>query len=193
VSPLERPPDDLGGFPTHDLEPGLLLYRIHRSDRSPWWFSNDGSGRFDLLGEDTGTCYLAERPVGAFVEVFRTGTLIPEVEVKARRLAGLRVPSATTVADCTASEARGFGVTAAIHSQPEYELTRAWAQAFAEAGFGGVLYSLSHDPSGSEIGVALFGRAGEQGLPVESSDTIPDAVLDEARTRFALLVLPTPD
>jgi RES domain len=192
VRPLEPPPDDLGGFPTHKLEPGRLLYRIHRSDRSPWWFSNDGSGRFDLFGEDTGTCYLAERPVGTFIEVFRTGTLIPEVEVSVRSLARLRVPSATRLANCTASEARRFGITAAIHSQPNYNVPRAWAQAFADVGFGGVLYRLSHDPSVSEIGVALFGGAAEQVLPIESTGSIPDDVLEEGRTRFGLLVLPTP-
>jgi RES domain len=192
VSPLGPPPSDLGGFPAQKLESDQLLYRIHRSDRSPWWFSNDGSGRFDLLGGDNGTCYLAERPVGAFIEVFRTGTVIPEAEVNARRLAEARTPSTTTLADCMASEARSFGVTGAIHSQPDYELTRAWAQALAVAGFDGVLYRLSHDPSGSEIGVALFGDAGERDLPIESTGAIPDDVLEEARVRFGLLVLPTP-
>jgi hypothetical protein len=193
VSPLAAPPRELGGFPAHDLARDRVLYRIHRSDRSPWWFSNDGSGRFDLLRRGEGTCYLAERPVGAFVEVFRTGTVIPEVEVGVRALAELRPPSATTLADCTASGARAYGVTGAIHSQPDYNRTRAWAQAFANAGFGGILYRVSHDPSGSELGVALFGQAGEQHLPVEVTMPIPDAVLDAARRRFSLFVLPTPD
>jgi hypothetical protein len=170
-----------------------VLYRIHRSDRLPWWFSNDGSCRFDLLHEDEGTCYLAERPLGAFIEVFRTGTVIPEAEVRVRTLAQLRPPSATTLADCTATGARGYGVTGAIHSQPDYDRSRAWAQAFADAGFGGILYQLSHDPSGSELGIALFGQSGEQPLPVEKTMPIPDEVLDEARRRFSLFVLPTPD
>lgn len=193
MSPLAAPPGDLGGFPAHDLGSDRVLYRIHRSERSPWWFSNDGSGRFDLLPGDEGTCYLAERPLGAFIEVFRRGTVIPEAELRIRTLAELRPPSATTLADCTATGARGYGVTGAIHSQPDYQRTRAWAQAFADAGFGGILYRLSHDPSGSELGVALFGRAGEQSLPVEQTRPIEDAVLDEARRRFSLVVLPTPD
>lgn len=193
MSPLGPPRGDLESFPAHDLDGGELLCRIHRSDRSPWWFSNDGSGRFDLLRGNSGTCYLGQHPVGAFIEVFRTGTVIPEIEVRTRRLARLQAPSATTLADCTASEARSFGVTGAIHSRPDYDLTRAWAQALADAGFGGILYHLSHDPAGSEIGVALFGSADEQDLPIEGTGAIPDDVLDEARTRFGLLVLPSPD
>jgi RES domain len=193
VSPLGSPPPDLGGFPTLDLDSKRPLYRIHRRDKSPWWFSNDGSGRFDLLRNDRGTCYLAERPVGAFIEVFRTDTVIPQAEVDARSLAELGPPSKTTLANCTASEARGFGLTAAIHSQPEYDMPRVWAQALADAGLGGVLYRLSHDPSGSELGVALFGDAAEQDLPIETSVAIPDDVLEEARKRFGILVLPSPD
>ena len=192
MSPLEAPPKELGGFPAHELGADRVLYRIHRIDRSPWWFSNDGSSRFDLLRGDEGTCYLAERQVGAFVEVFRTGTVIAEAAVRVRSLALLRSPASTRLADCTASEARGFGVTAAIHSQPDYDLTREWAQAFADAGFGGILYTLSHDPSGSELGVALFGPAGEQSLPVDGTEAIPADVVDEARARFSLVVLPTP-
>jgi RES domain len=193
VSPLGLPPPDLGGFPTVELDSTRLLYRIHRRDKSPWWFSDDGSGRFDLLRTDHGTCYLAQRPVGAFVEVFRRDTVIPQAEVAVRSLAELHAASTTTLANCTVSEARRFGVTAAIHSQPDYDVPRAWAQAFAEAGLGGILYRLSHDPSGSELGVALFGAAGEQNLPIESSVAIADDVLEEARMRFGILVLPAPD
>jgi RES domain len=192
VSPLGPPPSELGDFPAHDLDTGQVLYRVHRRGLSPWWFSSDGSGRFDLVDE-RGTCYVAQRPLGAFIEVFRIETVIPEQEVNVRSLAELRAPVAIRLADCTASQTRRFGVTAAIHSQPDYELTHAWSRALSEAGFGGILYRLSHDPSGSELGVALFGRAGAQDLPVENSSPIPEEVLEEARTRFGLLVLPTPD
>lgn len=181
----------LGGFPARDLDPAQTLYRVHRCERSAWWFSNDGSGRFDLLGGKSGTCYSAERPVGAFIEVFRRETHIPEAEVAARCLAELHAPASVQVADCTAPEARGFGVTAAIHSQPEYDLTREWAQAFVDAGFGGIRYLLSHDPSASEVGIALFGGTGEVPWQFETGP-VPPEVIQEARRRFAVLVLPTP-
>jgi hypothetical protein len=191
VIPLRSPPGELAGFPAYQLEPTRILYGIHRKGRSPWWFSNDGSGRFDLSGGQ-GTCYVAERPIGAFIEVFRTGTLIPDAEVQVRLLASLRVSSEAMLADCTAGESRRFGVTDAIHSQPEYDLTRAWAQALADAGFDGFLYRLSHDPSTSELGLALFGGAGEHELAVESSGPIAPEIVEEARARFGLLVIPVP-
>jgi hypothetical protein len=189
LSPLGAPPEDLGDFPSHRLRRGRVLYRIHRCERSPWWFSGDGSGRFDLM-DGRGTCYLAEEPIGAFVEVFRREALIPEAEIVVRCLAQLA--AAGTVADCTVEEARGFGVTAALHSQPGYELTRAWAQAFADVGFGGIRYRLAHDPSAQQPGVALFGDAGEGSAAVKSSAPIGADLVEEARHRFGLLVLPTP-
>ncbi len=118
--------------------------------------------------------------------------MIPEQEVDARLLATLSVPKRSTLADCTTAKARRFGITAAIHTQPEYELTRAWAEAFARAGFDGVRYRLSHDPSQRQLGVALFGPAGEQHLEVRASAPIPPEVIEEARRRFGLIVAPTP-
>jgi RES domain len=190
VSPLGLPPDDLSRFPAFELDRRRSLYRIHRTDVGPWWFSSDGSGRFDL--RDRGTCYLAVTPVGAFIEVFRVHTVIPEQEVDARSLSSLVPPTRTTLADCTVSRARRFGITAAINTQPDYTATRAWAEAFAAAGVGGIRYRLSHDPAQRELGVALFGEAGEQDFPVRRSEPVPAAVVEDARQRFGLVVAPTP-
>jgi hypothetical protein len=192
LSPLGRPPDDLSGFPAFDLNRRQLLYRIHRSDVSPWWFSSDGSGRFDLVDGEQGTCYLALSPVGAFIEVFRTGTVIPEAEVEARSLSRLIAPKRTSLADCTVQRARRFGITGAVHTQPDYELPQAWAKAFVGAGFGGIRYRVSHDPAQRELGVALFGSKGAQSLPVRRTEPVPGDVLEEARLRFGLIAAPTP-
>jgi hypothetical protein len=191
LSPLRRPPDDLGGFPTYDLLRRETLYRLHRADRGPWWFSSDGSGRFDL-GGDRGTCYLAATPVGAFIEVFRVETVIPELELETRVLSSLPPPKRSRLADCTISAARKFGITGAIHTQPDYALPRAWAEALAAAGFAGIRYRLSHDPAQRELGIALFGSAGEGKFPVRKSEPVPASVVDEARQRFGLVVAPTP-
>jgi hypothetical protein len=191
LSPLRRPPDDLSGFPAFDLRRRERLYRLHRSDVRPWWFSGDGSGRFDLR-DGMGTCYLAVTAVGAFIEVFRVETVIPEGEVEARALSTVAPPKRVSLADCTVSAARKFGITGAIHTQPDYALPQAWAEAFAAAGFGGIRYRLSHDPAQKELGVALFGPAGAQSLPVRATEAVPAVVVEEARQRFGLVVAPTP-
>jgi RES domain len=191
LSPLGLPPDDLTRFPSFDVDRRRSLYRIHRSDVGPWLFSGDGSGRFDLR-DGRGSCYLAVTPIGAFIEVFRVGTVIPEAEVEARSLSSLVPPTRTRLADCTVSAARKFGITGAIHTQPDYTAPQAWAEAFATAGFAGIRYRVSHDPAQRELGVVLFGDAGEQSLPVRRTEAVPASVIEAARQRFGLIVAPTP-
>ena len=191
MSPLGLPPDDLSRFPAFGVDRRRSLYRIHRTDAGPWWFSGDGSGRFDLR-DGRGSCYLAVTPVGAFIEVFRVATVIPEAEVEARSLSTLAPPKRVNLADCTVSAARKFGITGAVHTQPDYALPQAWAAALAAAGFGGIRYRLSHDPAQKELGVALFGAAGQQSLPIRRTETVPPAAVEEARQRFGLVVAPTP-
>jgi len=56
------------------------LWRIHATDVAPWFFDVGPDGRFNLA--ESGTCYLAEEPIGAIVEKFgrllRPGGAIPE-------------------------------------------------------------------------------------------------------------------
>jgi hypothetical protein len=191
LSPLGLPPDDLSRFPAFGVDRRRSLYRIHRTDAGPWWFSGDGSGRFDLR-DGRGSCYLAVTPVGAFIEVFRVATVIPEAEVEARSLSSLVPSTRARLADCTVSAARKFGITGAIHTQPDYTVPHAWAEAFAAFGFGGIRYRVSHDPAQRELGVVLFGDAGEQSLPVRRTEPIPASVIEAARQRFGLIVAPTP-
>jgi hypothetical protein len=190
--PLGEPPPDLSGFPDWALGPDPVLARIHRLGNDARFFSSSGDGRFDLAAPH-GTLYTAETGAGAFVEVFRVVPRVPQAEVDARLLAGLRVPDARRLADCTATGARRLGVTAAIHSTTDYALCQRWAEAFAAEGFAGIRYRLSHDPSTAEIGLALFGDEGlDETLEVVEDGPIPPEVLDEVRSRFGILVLPTP-
>jgi hypothetical protein len=191
LSPLGLPPGDLTRFPAFDVDRRRSLYRIHRSDVGPWWFSGDGSGRFDLR-DGRGACYLAVTAIGAFIEVFRVATVIPEAEVEARSLSSLVPTKRTRLADCTVSAARKFGITGAIHTQPDYTVPQAWAEAFAASGFGGIRYRLSHDPAQRELGVVVFGAAGDQQLPVRRTEPVPASVVEAARQRFGLVVAPTP-
>jgi hypothetical protein len=118
--------------------------------------------------------------------------VIPEAEVEARSLSSLVPPTRTRLADCTVSAARKFGITGAIHTQPDYTAPQLWAEAFAAAGFAGIRYRVSHDPAQRELGVVLFGDAGEQVLPVRRTEPVPASVIEAARKRFGLIVAPTP-
>jgi hypothetical protein len=137
-----------------------------------------------------GTCYLAEKPLGAFVEAFRDPRIVHASTVADRMLATLRAPERLRLADCTVEAARRFGITLEIGASDDYELCRRWAEAFAGEGFAGIRYRLRHDPSGSLIGLALFGAAGEADWAVEASGPIPDDLIREAEVRFGIIVVP---
>jgi hypothetical protein len=131
--------------------------------------------------------------VGAFLETLgRQGRLIPQVEVDRRALSTLAVPHELRLADCTVARARGFGITAGIHAMEDYQRTQTWAQAFADAGFEGVRYRISHDPRAPGTGIALFGTAGEADWPVSPWTAIPQELLNRTQRAFGLTVVPTP-
>lgn len=123
---LPAPPADLPELPSTKLGT-RPLWRIHAADVAPWFFDVGPDGRFNLA--ESGTCYLAEEPIGAFVEKFgrllRPGGAIPEPLVDAQRLSRLRPPKAKVV-DLTAPAVLGLiGLTGEIHSTSDYNLTPA--------------------------------------------------------------------
>jgi hypothetical protein len=191
VATLGFPPPDLRGFPRQTLHANVALFRIHRDRRGPWWFSSNGSGRFDL-DPPGGTCYLSLSALGAFVEVFRTAVFVDAIDTSDRRLSTVYPPRDLLLADCTSSRARMFGVNAAVHSTPDYSVTRAWAAAFHDQGFDGVRYYCSHDPSQREVGIALFGDDGEAGWPFENTSSLGADVLEEVKRRFGINVVLMP-
>lgn len=187
--PLSEPPASLDGFP--ELPWAGSLYRIHRRGLSPLYFSNTGHGRFDLSPPD-GTLYGSASELGSFVEVFRS-TLIPMPEVEQRQLAKLKTKGRLLVlADCTNAEARRFGITAAIHSTPDYALTQRWATAFRRDGFDGIVYLISHDPSAVTRGFAIFGFSGGGLLEIEADEQIEEALIVSAQETFGIIVVPAP-
>lgn len=187
---LPAPPDDLSELPSTKLgtEP---LWRIHAADVAPWFFDAGPDGRFNLA--DSGTCYLSEEPIGAFVEKFgrllRSGGVIPEPLVDMQRLSRLRPPKANVV-DLTNPKVLGLaGLTAEIHTTTDYALTQSWALALRDVGYAGIRYKARHDPRGQLASIALFGSD----KPPQSSaktKTIPVALIHEASTTFAITVLP---
>lgn len=169
----DAPGPPLRGFPQHVLGPGCRLYRIHHTSHGPWFFHDDGLFRFDLRERPGwGTCYLAETPLGAFVESlqhFRTASL-PRAELAARKLYTYEVNHALVFADITATEATRFGIDASAFAGPSgnYGASQMLATHMFDGEFSGIRYRLRNDLGQQLIGVALFGPAGAQ----------PDDLLD---------------
>jgi hypothetical protein len=187
---LPAPPDDLPELPTTKLGTDAL-WRIHSADIAPWFFDVGLDGRFNLA--ESGTCYLAEKPIGAFVEKFgrllRPGGVIPEPLVDAQRLSKLRPPKAQVV-DLTDPTVLGLiGLTAEIHSTTDYNLTQGWALALKEAGYGGIRYKARHDPRGELVSIALFG-SDKPPRSAARTTSIPVELIHEAAATFAITVLP---
>lgn len=187
----------LDGFPRRTLRGDRMIHRIHAVDRSPWWFSADGSGRFDPVGTGMGTCYLAERPLGAWVEVFRKTMLLPEAEVRHRSLLSVQIGRDLRLADLTSRRALAFGVTASLGADQNYEPSQAFAVRAVQQGFAGLRYLIRHDPAQKLLGIALFGTAdvgaGEsEAWPSGSEAPLSTELVSEAHRRFAYRVLPTP-
>lgn len=187
---LSAPPDDLPKLPSAKLGTEAL-WRIHANDVSPWFFDAGPDGRFNLA--DTGTCYLAEEPIGAFVEKFgrllRPGGVIPEPLVDAQRLSRLRPPEVDVV-DLTDPKILGLaGLTAEIHATTDYGLTQSWASARRDAGYAGIRYKARHDPRGQLVSIALFG-SDKPPRSAAKTTTIPVDLIHEAAATFAITVLP---
>jgi RES domain-containing protein len=187
---LPAPPDDLPELPSAKLGTDAL-WRIHAADVAPWFFNAGSDGRFNLA--DSGTCYLSEEPIGAFVEKFgrllRPGGVIPEPLVEMQRLSRLRPPKANVV-DLTNPKVLGLaGLTAEIHTTTDYVLTQSWALALRDAGYAGIRYKARHDPRGQLASIALFG-SDKPPRSAAKTTAIPVDLIHEASTTFAITVLP---
>ena len=175
----------LRGF---DLRPSRRLARIHRRGRNPWWFSSDGSGRFDLE-PGRGTCDLAEDPLGAFVEASATphrACLDGGGHASLHRSV-LRRGCGSLTAGRRGEAVRNHAarsVRVATTIAPSLARRRSPARASRAS------LPAPHDPSGSLLGIALFGAAGEADWAVDASGTIPDDLIREAEERFGILVVP---
>lgn len=195
--PLAWPPAGpraLVDFPQRDLDAGAVLWRVGRKGRGPWWFGSTMAGRFDLAAP-RGTCYLAADPLAALLEVIgpeRAGGAVSAAFLAARRIRELRSPRAQSLADLTSRRAARFGVTLEIHSVVPYDRPQAWAACLDQAGAGGLVHWIRHDPS-STGGVALFGPAGERrSWPRGRERTIGRSLVRRLAQECGIAVLPVP-
>ena len=153
----------LTGFPRWSLTPTRTLYRAHRRDLSPWWFSSDLSGRFDLIAPE-GTCYLASTQATAARErwgerLVRAGR-VSAADADATIVSRLTVPASVALADTCARRAALLGVTREIGTLTPYAVPQAWAAAFTGAGFDGVRYESRFTTGARDRAYAIFGPAG---------------------------------
>lgn len=150
-------PGDLRGFPA--TSPPSRLARVCRAGSSTWWYSSDGSGRFDLRPPE-GTCYLATDAYAAIREASRLGP-VSTGWVHARELREVAPPDQDARLAATTRKAAGrYGVTTELVTLVPYDLPRRWAAAFRVHGFDGIRHQLRHDQRARPSGVALFGPAG---------------------------------
>lgn len=163
------PPPDLSRFPRTRLRVDVPLYRAHRAGRSPWWFSSDLSGRFDLL-QPFGTFYAATDLATALRERFGhdlVGQGVVTFAAAARtQVSALRVPAVRWLANACAVRAADFGMTREIGTCPTYDLPQAWAEALFRTGrHAGIRYQTRFTTGPSPNAVALFDDAGQRDWP----------------------------
>lgn len=155
---LREPGDtDLSPFPA--VRPPARLVRVSRAARQTWWFSSDGSGRFDLRRPE-GTCYFATDAYAAIREASRLGPVSAEW-VAGRELRVVAPPDpAARLAATTRRQAGAYGVTAEIATVVPYDVPQRWAAAFRAHRFDGIRHQLRHDQRARPSGASLFGTAG---------------------------------
>lgn len=153
-----EPPEELTDFPSVALSG--LWFRAHSASRGVWWYSSDGSGRFDLAAPN-GTCYLGSS-VGVAVRE-RLGRRLsagPVPAAVADQMLVSRVRLRARVADFTEREAEGFGITREIGTITPYDLPQRWAAALHRAGHRGLRYWPRFAIALDDLSVALFASAG---------------------------------
>ena len=171
---LGPPPASVAGFPAYPVAVEADLFRAHGRELGPWWFGNDGAGRFDLT-TPRGTCYLALDPLSALRErlgpVLGGSQAVPESLLDETVVSRLHLSAARDVADAQAAGAAAFGVTRELESMVPYAVPQAWARAFDDAGLGGVRYGPRFTP-GDSSALALFDAEGAADWPVDP-DPVP--------------------
>lgn len=168
---LGRPPAGLSRFPRSRLQPSVLLYRAHTAGRSPWWFSSDLSGRFDLI-RPNGTCYLATDVATALRERFghdlvRQGVVTFEAAARTE-VSKVQISSARWLANTCSPAAANFGMTREIGTCPSNDIPQAWAAAFVAANrHSGIRYQTRFSTGAAPNAAALFDLAGQQRWPTD--------------------------
>lgn len=183
---------NLDRFPVSTLRGDRTIHRIHRAANGPWWFSST-HGRFDPVGTGNGACYLADDPLGAWLEVFRTQMTWSERDVAARSLLSVQLGRTLKLADLTSRRALQFNVTAQLGAGSDLTASQQFAVHASLSGFDGIRYWVRHNPRQDIYGYAIFDTAGERDTwPDTPSAPLPPRLIDDASRRYGYKVLPVP-
>lgn len=175
-----HPDVDLRDFPTEDLAEGATVWRAHRASNQPWYFSNRGSGRFDLnrdiaLSAARGTCYVADDVESAFreavgVQANEAGELAGDFADE-RVVSRLGIIATVKAANVNSSRAVRYGITRELCTMADYDIPQEWAVTFDEVQFespaapvpcGGIRYASRFTTTPGPNCWALFGESGQQ-------------------------------
>jgi hypothetical protein len=199
VPTWEEPPDpsELLGRPVH-----VAVRRLARLCDpiypAPWFYSNSGDGRFDLLEPTDGTCYFASDIPAALREKLgptwkRTIPVLAD-DLKQYRawLFRPRLTRPLRVPRITDDAWQGLNLTLEACADTDYPKSNRWATALFRAGYTGLRYSLRHAPAARHFGLALFGRCGssdsEDHLKIVSDGMVDDRDVRRFATRFQIAV-----
>ena len=185
-APPGPPPDPPLDFPERALkfsqvDPDVLLSRIHRSHLSPLHFGStldpEGRQRWDAPDAAYGVCYMARAGHIAFAETLLRDLILDVVhegELAIRSLTLLRVLSPLRLVTMHGRALRAHGADASVVHGP-YTTTWAWSAAIHDhpGAPDGIYYRARHDDSG--YSVALFQRAGHKVEPAGSTRLLDPA------------------
>jgi hypothetical protein len=147
-----------------------------------WWFSSDGSGRFDLKAPE-GTCYFATDEYAAIREASRLGPVTPAWAAD-REVRHVIPPNPRARLAATTRKAAGaYGVTNELMTMLPYDLPREWAAAFRAHGFGGIRHILRHDSRARPGGISWFGGVGDDPGRERRRHALNGAALEAAGVR----------
>lgn len=189
---LTGPPADILNFPHATLRAGHTVYRVTQAVNGVWWFSGDGSGRFDLTPPSTGgTCYFGVDAAAGLCETFRTLPVL-QADIDSRRVNSVDLRSEKVLADTTKPRARAFGVTKELVTVTPYDIPQAWARTFNEDDFDGILHELRHDLRPRATGISLFGPVGAADPALWELASTQRAITDNDLAKAGLRVRPRP-
>lgn len=188
---IEAPSRPLTGFPTKYWPRGSQFFRSVGNGNGPWWFASTDEGRFNLY-PNQGTCYLASDIETAIRERAGPALLhdgfVPESFVHAMEVATVECPEVAS-ADISHRSAVKFGCNRELATVPDYEISRAWAQAFHGHGLGGIWYASRFTSARRPNALAVFGVAGDSGEPATSRISGLDAF---TKAKMRHMVEPVP-